>query len=114
MYTILYKTTQRTIGPPVHRVMQAAPWLVKISALYQEQGITLDESWITSIEPGTVSGDLEKRNLNASNDQTNPEDDWSEDETEISAGVTDRILTAPDFVNDNERQSIYNSAPAKV
>ncbi len=30
--------------------MQAAAWLVNTSALYQEQGVTLDENWMTSIE----------------------------------------------------------------
>ncbi len=93
--------------------MEAAAWLVNTSALYQEQGIILDESWMTSIEPETVSGDHENRNPNGSDDQTNPEDDWSEDEAEIPAGVTDSMLTAPDFVDDNERQNIYNFAPAE-
>ena len=55
--------------------MQAAAWLVNTSALYQEQGITLDESWMTSIEPDRVSGDHENENSNDANDQTNPEDD---------------------------------------
>ena len=36
-----------------------------------------------------------------------------EDEAEIPAGVTDSMLTAPDFVYDNERQSIYNFPPAE-
>ncbi len=30
------------------------------------------------------------------------EDEWSEDEVEIPAGVTDSMLTPPDFVNDDE------------
>ncbi len=34
--------------------MQAAAWLVNTSALYQEQGITLDENWMTTVEPETV------------------------------------------------------------
>ncbi len=81
--------------------------------MYQEQGITLDESWMTSIQPETVSGDIENENSNGSDDQTNPEDNWSEDEAEILAGVTDSMLTAPDFVDHNERQGIYNFAPAE-
>ncbi len=109
-----YKSSALSLNVRPHKVMQAAAWLVNTSALYQEQGITLDESWMTSIEPETVSGDLENRNLNASDDQTNPADDWSEDEAEIPAGVTDSMLTAPDFVDDNERQSIYNFALLKV
>ena len=45
--------------------------------------------------------------------QTSDEDDWSEDEAEISAGVTDTMLTAPDFMTDNERQYILNVAPGE-
>ena len=29
---------------------------------------------------------------------------WSEDEAEIPAGITDTMLTSPDFVTDNERR----------
>ncbi len=108
-----YKSSALSLNIRSHKVMQAAAWLVNTSVLYQEQGITLDESWMTSIEAETVSGDLENENLNGSDDQTNPEDDWSEDEAEIPAGVTDSMLTPPDFVNDNERQGIYNFAPAE-
>jgi hypothetical protein len=38
---------------------------------------------------------------------------WSEDEAEISAGITDTMLTSPDFVTDNERQHILNVAPGE-
>ena len=41
------------------------------------------------------------------------EDNWSEDEAEIPAGVTDTMLTAPDFMTDNERQHILNVAPGE-
>ena len=32
--------------------------------------------------------------------------DWSEDDAEIPAGVTDTMLTATDFLEDNERAQI--------
>ncbi|CAB4039506.1 Hypothetical predicted protein, partial [Paramuricea clavata] len=38
---------------------------------------------------------------------------WSEGEAEIPAGITDTMLTAPDFVTDNERQYILNIAPGE-
>ena len=47
-------------------------------------------------------------------DPANSEDDWSQDETEIPAGVTDTMLTPTDFVDDDERQHIYNVAPAEA
>ena len=43
----------------------------------------------------------------------NDEDNWSEDEVEIPAGVTDTMLTATDFMTDNERQQILNVAPGE-
>ena len=36
-----------------------------------------------------------------------------QDETEISAGVTDTMLTPPDYVDNSERQQIYNIAPGE-
>ncbi len=108
-----YKSSALSLNVRLNKVMQAASWLVNTSALYQEQGITLDENWMTSIESETDSGVHNNENSNGSDDQTTPEDDWSEDEVEIPAGVTDSMLTAPDFVDDNERQSIYNFAPAE-
>ena len=40
-------------------------------------------------------------------------DEWSEDEAETPAGVTDTLLTSTDFLKDNERQNILNVAPAE-
>ena len=39
-------------------------------------------------------------------------DEWSKNETESPAGVTDTMLTSTDFV-ENERQYILNLAPAE-
>jgi len=41
------------------------------------------------------------------------EDEWSEDEIEVPAGVTDTMLTASNFLEVNERQNILNLAPAE-
>ena len=35
-------------------------------------------------------------------------DDWIEDDAKIPAGVTDAMLTATDFLEDNEWARIYN------
>ena len=47
--------------------------------------------------------------FNENNDNNN----WIEDEDEIPAGVTDTMLTAPDFLDDIERENILNVAPAE-
>jgi len=43
----------------------------------------------------------------------NDEDEWIEDEAKICAGVTDTLLTPPDYVDHNEQQCILNLAPAE-
>ncbi|XP_028413534.1 uncharacterized protein LOC114536370 [Dendronephthya gigantea] len=53
---------------------------------------------------------------NDADDLTTPnssEDEWTEGEAETPAGVTDSMLTPPDFVSDSERQEIYNVAPGE-
>jgi len=41
------------------------------------------------------------------------ENNWSEDNVEIPTGVTDTLLTAPDFLEDTERQNVLNVAPGE-
>ena len=62
-----YKSSPLSLNVRPNKVMQAAAWLVNTSALYQEQGITLDENWMTSIEPETVPAVHNNENSNSSN-----------------------------------------------
>ena len=78
-----YKSSALSLNIRPHKVMQAAAWLINTSSLYQEQGITLDQTWLTSIEPKTVSDNYCNENTNISGnnlDTGTPEDEWSEDE----------------------------------
>ena len=43
----------------------------------------------------------------------NDDEHCSEDEAEIPAGVTDTMLTSPDYLTDDERQHILNVAPGE-
>ena len=100
-----------------HKVCQAATWLANTNALYREQGITLDQNWERNFDL-TVNyiDNFQPENESTSSycTENNPtikpvdskNDDWSEGEAEIPAGVTDTMLTATDFLNDNERQHI--------
>ena len=38
---------------------------------------------------------------------------WTEHDAEIPAGVTDTMLTAINFLEDNEQGQIYNMAPGE-
>ena len=91
-----YKSSALSLNVRPNKVMQAAAWLVNTSELYQEQGITFDQHWLSYFDVTTPNSD----NENTTVDQTNStsEDEWSEDEAEIPAGVTDSMLTPTDFV----------------
>ena len=47
--------------------------------------------------------------INANNQM----DGWTEVDAEISAGITDSMLTATDFLEDSEQAQIYNIAPGE-
>ena len=92
------------------------------SDLYKEEGIALNENWLHNYNEA-LTGDIEttddedvilteNKQINEETSQ-NGEDEWSEDEADICAGVTDTLLTPPDFADHNEWQCILNLAPAK-
>lgn len=104
--------------------MQAAKWLVNNSCLYREEGITFNHDWTTDNanvlldESDTEQDNSQDMDCDTLGDTKgkethNDEDEWSEDEIEIPAGVTDTMLTATNFIEDNERQHILNVAPGE-
>ncbi|CAB4002193.1 Hypothetical predicted protein [Paramuricea clavata] len=121
--------------PRPNKVAEAAKWLVNNGNLYKDEGITFNDTWLEdnsntqmvfddSDNDQTSEGsenvlDCNAESLNCDTEcktqQSSACDDddehWSEDEAEIPAGITDTMLTSPDFVTDNERQHILNVAP---
>ena len=94
--------------------MQAAAWLVNTSPLYQDQGITIDENWLREVQNSLDEANISSAISNDTDSQAiknSVQDEWSEDEAEIPAGVTNTMLTPPDYVDNTERQQIYNIAP---
>ena len=84
--------------------MQAAAWLVNTSPLYQDQGITTDENWLREVQNSLDDTNISSAISNDTDSQTIEncvEDEWSENETDIPAGVTDTMLT-PDYVDNSE------------
>ena len=130
-----YKSSALSLNVRPHKVAEGAKWLVNNGDLYKEEGITFNDSWLEGSSNVSLVDDsdefsesLENVESNAadkdcsttdcqtqqtSSDNMDNKDDWSEDEVEIPAGVTDTMLTAPDFVTDNERQYILNIAPGE-
>ena len=123
-----YKSAALSLNIRPAKVQQAAVWFVNNKRLYKEQGITLNQNWsettnnVSSNEhdednsdhsdhrecevPDTISsGTSSKTQLD--------EDDWSEDEAENPCGVTDTMLTATNFLEENEPHCVLNVAPAE-
>ncbi len=110
-----YKSCALSLNIRPNKVMHAAAWLANTSRLYQDEGITVDENWLRNLQDSMETGNGTETLDDGENQVTSncSEDEWSEDEVEIPAGVTDSMLTPPDFVNDDERQEIYNFAPGE-
>ena len=110
-----YRSSALSLNIRPHKVMPAVAWLICSCSLYQDEGIAIDENWLTSSQ-ATHEATNSSETSNDEDDQitsNSPQDEWTEDEAEIPASVTDSMLTPPDFVNDSERQEIYNFAPGE-
>ena len=129
-----YKSSALSLNVRPHKVIQAARWLMENSDLYKEEGIILNRDWQSSFIDNAPGSDRDQPESQSSNDDNsiiteNCENDanenelscnensdnnnWIEDEDEIPAGVTDTMLTAPDFQDDTEQENILNVAPAE-
>ena len=115
-----YKSSALSLNIRPHKVLQAANWLASSSTLYQEQGIALNPNWEINCNQNNELNEqvddisVESCGQNSSkNTFTDEDDEFSEDEAEIPAGVTDSMLTPADFVDDNERERILNVAPGE-
>jgi hypothetical protein len=131
-----YKSSALSLNVRPNKVAEAAKWLVNNGNFYKDEGITFNDTWLEdnsntqmvfddSDNDQTSEGsenvvDCNAESLNCDTEcktqQSSACDDdehWSEDEAEIPAGITDTILTSPDFVTDSERQRILNVAPGE-
>ena len=105
-----YKSSALSLNVRPHKVVQAATWLANNSALYQQEGITVNQTWSESlneqddiVDTVPMSSDCNSDDLaTTENVDNSKDDDSSEDEAEIPAGVTDTMLTATDFLDDSE------------
>ena len=120
-----YQSSALSLNVRPHKVVQAANWLVENSSLYRDEGITSNQNWLQCSSNALLTVD---ENDTQHDDQSHmecdtlpmditkshdDEDNWSEEEVEIPAGVTDTMLTATDFMTDNEHQKILNVAPGE-
>ena len=125
-----YKSSALPLDVRPYKVVQAANWLISNSSLYRQGGITLNQNWGMQCIDNCLIDDsnIEDKNQlllhnidksSSCNIQTDTncneilesEDEWSEDEAEIPAGVTDTMLTKTDFIEDSETKYILSVAP---
>ena len=133
-----YKSSALSLNVRPQKVVEAADWLMTNSSLYKDEGISFNPQWVNQYNEEIVwhehvdnnvcndnsdtveSDELDKQSTIIDGNSTNVDfqtiehkDEWSEDEAETPAGVTDTMLTSTDFLEDNERQNILNVAPAE-
>lgn len=130
-----YKSSALSLNVRPHKVIQAASWLMENSDLYKEEGIVVNRDWQSSVLDNAPGSDQDEPENQSSKDDNNiitencennanenelscsenndNNNNWIEDEDEITAGVTDTMLTDPDFLDDIEQENILNVAPAE-
>ena len=138
-----YKSSALSLNVRPSMVMQAAQWLVRNSALYREEGVNFNQDWETSYateslrdknynncgvtnknvddnsETFPYTSEINTKTSNSTINESskdnfsNDDNDWSEDEAEIPAGVTDTMLTTANFVENHEQQHVLDVAPAE-
>ena len=131
-----YKSSALSLNVRPNKVAEAAKWLINNGNLYKDEGITFNDTWLEenpnafvfddNNNDQTVDGSENvvncnakdpnghtKRNAQKTSECDDDDGQCSEDEAETAAGVTDTMLSFPDFVTDNERQHILNVAPGE-
>ena len=125
-----YKSSALSLNIRPHKVIQAAKWLVSNSSLYRQEGISVNENWGEQCIVNCLLNDNSVKNQDMSTqDDANcindigtssncdealkSEDQWSEDEIETPAGVTDTMLTNANFVENTESRYILSVAPGE-
>ena len=103
-----YKSSALSLNIRPHKVVQAANWLINNSSLYRQEGITLNEGWGVQYTANCLLDDTNTENQSEQlqeiekssgsnkqdgNDSNDSDDQWTEDEAETPAGVTDTMLT---------------------
>ena len=114
-----YNSSALSLNVRPYKVFEAANWLMSHSNLYKDEGIVLNNDWIN--QHSQDANDVNNDNSNLQQDTIDETSDTEEiihneipqDESESTAGVTDTMFTATDFLEGEERQNILNIAPGE-
>lgn len=116
-----YKSSALSLNIRPHKVVQAANWLINNSSLYRQEGITLNQDWGLQYTANGLLDDINTENQSEQlheiensdscnkqngNDGNISDDQWTEDEAETPAGVTDTMLAITHYFEDSQPQYI--------
>ena len=111
-----YKSSALSLNVRPQNVAEAAKWLVNNGNLYKEDDISFNDTWLeaypivfdasqhendelTKASPDRIECNTENINcgtyFNKTQQTHDDKDQWSEDEVEIPAGVTDHYVNSP-------------------
>ena len=84
--------------------------------MYKDEGIVLNNDWINQHSQWCKydNSNLQQDTVDETSDNEEIiHNEIPQDESESTAGVTDTMFTATDFLEDEERQNILNIAPGE-
>ena len=97
-----YKRSALSLNVRPHKVFEAITSLSSNSELYREQGIVNNEN-----QQEQENATQKHNGKNTQEHTKSVNEEWSEDEADVPAGVADSMLTTSDFLKNYERESIH-------
>ena len=107
------------------RVIQIAQWLIHTGELYKQENIKINAQWLEEFENSHIHENIGTENTSESDDsdlhlegnnlnEDNSRENWVEvDDSQLIAGVTDTMLTSPNFMDNSECERVLNVAPGE-
>ena len=107
------------------RVIQIAQWLIHTGELYKQENIKINAQWLEEFENSHIHENIGTENTSESDDSdlhlegNNLNEDNSRengvevDDSQLIAGVTDTMLTSPNFMDNSECERVLNVAPGE-
>lgn len=120
---LVYKhaTLSENIRP--FRVIQIAQWFIHTGELYKQENIKINSQWLKEFGNFHIHESMSTENISESDNsdlhvegsnlnEGNSRENWIEvDDSQLIAGVTDTMLTSPNFMDNAECEKVLNVAP---
>jgi len=118
-----HATLSENIRP--FRVIQIAQWLIHTGELYKQENIKINSQWLKEFGNFHIHESMSTENVSESDNsdlhvegsnlnEGNSRENWIEvDDLQLIAGVTDTMLTSPNFMDNAECEKVLNVAPGE-